>query len=203
MDAVLTAVEAKQGASTLATHDEAVKQVLLVDDIILTKMDLADEPTRAGILAGIAALKPGARVARADNGALDWRPLLQWTTATLRSRLDVTEHEACHPAGVAAAFAVRTGKVVDFEAFALWLFVVTQMFGDRLLRVKGLFRGADAAGPIVVQAVQHVVYPPFTLPAWPSTDHATRLVVITRGMAPPLLAHLKSSLDALLGLEVS
>ena len=34
--------------------------------------------------------------------------------------------------------------------------------------------------PVVVHAVQHVLHPPTTLPAWPEADRRTRLVFIVR-----------------------
>ncbi len=52
--------------------------------------------------------------------------------------------------------------------------------GPDLLRVKGIVRIADSAGPLVVHCVQHVFHPPLLLEAWPSDDHRTRLMFITR-----------------------
>ena len=52
--------------------------------------------------------------------------------------------------------------------------------GPDLLRVKGFLNVAGCRGPVVVQFVQHLAHPPVELEAWPSADHATRLVFITR-----------------------
>jgi G3E family GTPase len=52
--------------------------------------------------------------------------------------------------------------------------------GPDLLRVKGIVRITDMAGPLVIHCVQHVFHPPLLLDAWPSADHRTRLVLITR-----------------------
>lgn len=55
--------------------------------------------------------------------------------------------------------------------------------GDRLLRLKGLIKTAEAPEtPIVVQAVQHVLHPPVALPRWPSADHRSRIVLIAQDM---------------------
>ncbi|MBC7170845.1 MAG: GTP-binding protein, partial [Polyangiaceae bacterium] len=70
--------------------------------------------------------------------------------------------------------------------------------GEHLLRVKGLLRVEDEAGPIVVQAVQHVVYPTYSMPSWPSDDRSSHLMVITRGMPASLVEELRASLTALL-----
>jgi G3E family GTPase len=56
--------------------------------------------------------------------------------------------------------------------------------GDALLRVKGILNVADAAAPVTVHAVQHLVHPPRHLDAWPDEDRASRLVFIARGLDP-------------------
>ena len=94
---------------------------------------------------------------------------------------------------------MRADRAVDFRSFALWLSMVSQFHGETLLRVKGLLRVEDEPGPVVVQAVQHVVYPAYSMRRWPSDDHSSRLVVITRGMPASLVEALRSSLEELLG----
>ena len=41
---------------------------------------------------------------------------------------------------------------------------------------------AGIAEPVVVQGVQHVLYPPVRLRAWPDADRRSRLVFITRDL---------------------
>ena len=76
--------------------------------------------------------------------------------------------------------------------------MMTQFHGELLLRVKGLLRVKDKPGPAVVQSVQHVVHPVYSMPRWPSVDRSSRLMVITRGMAPELLEELRQSLEQVL-----
>ncbi len=65
-----------------------------------------------------------------------------------------------------------------------------------MLRVKGLINVAGEAGPLVVQGVQHIFYPPVALARWPSSDHASRLVFITRGISRDVIAALFSAVAA-------
>jgi G3E family GTPase len=44
--------------------------------------------------------------------------------------------------------------------------------------VKGIVNVEGS--PVVVQGVQHIMHPPVTLDGWPSEDHQSRLVFITR-----------------------
>ena len=68
-------------------------------------------------------------------------------------------------------------------------------------REKGLretlqwFHSKDA--PVVVQAVQHVVYPTYTLPEWPDGTPHTQLVGITHGMSDALFSSSVESLRSL------
>ncbi|HRY14375.1 MAG TPA: GTP-binding protein [Candidatus Competibacteraceae bacterium] len=71
-------------------------------------------------------------------------------------------------------------KPVTRLLFDRWLDILMHVKGSDLLRVKGIVRIADLAGPLVVHCVQHVFHPPLRLDAWPSADRRTRLVLITR-----------------------
>jgi G3E family GTPase len=49
--------------------------------------------------------------------------------------------------------------------------------------VKGIVCLAEEPDrPLVIHGVQHLFHPPRHLPAWPSADHRTRIVFITRGL---------------------
>ena len=198
LDAVVTAVDGEHAATTLARHDEAKKQVLLADDLIMTKLDLVSTSALHAARAAAQELNPGARLFFAERGLLDWRPILLWTPSTVASRLDVASSAPPHGGGEVRSFSVRADRAVDFRSFALWLSMVSHFHGETLLRVKGLLRVEDEPGPVVVQAVQHVVYPTYWMSQWPSEDRASRLMVITRGMPVALFQELRASLDRLL-----
>jgi G3E family GTPase len=51
------------------------------------------------------------------------------------------------------------------------------------LRVKAIVAIDERPGqPVVLHGVQHLFHPPVLLPAWPSEDHRTRIVFITRDL---------------------
>lgn len=72
-----------------------------------------------------------------------------------------------------------------------------QFDGKTLLFVKGLLRVEDEPGPVVVQAVPHVVNPTCSMLQWPSEDRASRPMVIMRGMPVALVEEIRASLDGL------
>jgi G3E family GTPase len=103
------------------------------------------------------------------------------------------QHDA-HPD--VATFSVEFERPVPFGAFSLWLSMVAQLSGHLILRLKGIVWSEHDELPVVVQAVQHVVYPTYTLPSWPDGARRTRIVVITWRATPAEVRDLKSSLLA-------
>jgi G3E family GTPase len=67
--AVVTVVDAVNGAATLDAHVEAVKQAAVADRLVLTKADLADAGVAETLKARLGALNPGASMVEAVNGA--------------------------------------------------------------------------------------------------------------------------------------
>jgi len=71
---------------------------------------------------------------------------------------------------------------LDWLGFSDGLGLILQAYGERILRVKGLLNVAGDPLPRVIQCVQHVTYPPSSLPAWPDArpydDRRSRLVFI-------------------------
>jgi G3E family GTPase len=59
--------------------------------------------------------------------------------------------------------------------------MLLQARGEDVLRVKGLLN-VGMPGPLVLNGVQHVVYPPEHLAEWPDDDHRSRIVFIGRGI---------------------
>ena len=56
--------------------------------------------------------------------------------------------------------ALSLDEPVDWTRFGVWLTMLLHRHGDALLRVKGILNVADAATPVAVHAVQHLVHPP-------------------------------------------
>ena len=70
--------------------------------------------------------------------------------------------------------------------------MLLQARGQDILRVKG-FLNVGGDGPVLVNCVQHAVYPPVHLEAWPDDDRRSRLVFIGRGFtAGELTASLRA-----------
>ena len=80
------------------------------------------------------------------------------------------------------SFCLSFAAPLDGRELSNAMQLLAQLYGERLLRVKGILSVKDQAKPFVVHGVQHIFYPPETLARWPSEDHRSRLVFITKDL---------------------
>ncbi len=211
---VVTAVDALHGSSTLDVHPELVKQAAVADDIILTKLDIGS-PDTADLRERLQAINPSARIHRSMLGraplpselaAIDvYDPrtksedVVRWLNAEAyeahpspatvpddhhqHHRHDVNRHSAD-----IGSFCLQFEVPLHWEHVANWLDALVIGHGGDLLRVKGILNIVGRDKPIVVQAVQQLFHPPFELPRWPSADHTSRIVFITRRLQRDYIA---------------
>jgi G3E family GTPase len=79
------------------------------------------------------------------------------------------------------AYSVIREQPVSWAGVSAWLEMLGRLRGDDLLRVKGIINVIEhPLRPVVIHGVQHLFHPPVFLDQWPSDDHRTRLVFITR-----------------------
>jgi G3E family GTPase len=193
---VVTTVDGQHGERALESHPEAVKQAAMADRLVLTKSDLAGSAQLDALDERLRAINPGAARLRSANGELD--PALVLDAGLFRGDARMPDAAGWLAAGAyrhaGAARAAHTSGVVSFvwerEEPSPWPDVETaletliELRGDRILRMKGLVNVAGEAGPRAIHAVQHTLYPPARLAAWPDADHRTRIVFIGRALDP-------------------
>ena len=182
IEVVLALVDAVNGLRNLKKAPEARKQVILADRLAISKIDLADSKTKAQLAAKLKALNPRAGVDQALDGEVDPRHLIdsgQDATAPRRSGFVA---EASHSDGI-ESFVIREKQPLDWPVFLRAMETLIALRGPDLLRIKGLVNLAGAKGPVVFQAVQHLIHPPVELTVWPDNDRGSRLVFITRGVS--------------------
>jgi len=187
---VITTVDAVNGEQTLARHREARQQLATADRLILSKTDLVDESDAAALGAKLQAMNPSASLLFSRKAQLPAGEILreadgQWrapVAAQLGPILDsahaarATPHAHGHSDAI-KTFTVSLQQPVEWLAFVEWLELLLASRGDSILRVKGLLAVNDDARPVVVQGVQHVLYPIERLPAWPDASAAPGWIV--------------------------
>ncbi|AUG52646.1 CobW family GTP-binding protein [Thalassospira marina] len=95
-----------------------------------------------------------------------------------------------------SSFCLTFDEPLHWDAFVTWAEIFTQMRGENLLRIKGILNLVGEECPVAIHAVQHIFHPPATLPAWPSDDHRSKLVFITRDLGPDVIRQSLLQLNA-------
>jgi G3E family GTPase len=194
LEAVVATVDAAAGVATLDAHPESVKQAALADCIVVTKSDLAD-PAANGLAERLHALNPAAPKVAALHGAVDAKLLFQGTHDAARYDPALYEPPA-HRHGGINTFCLRREKPLHAATLSLFLQLVAEHCGARLLRLKGLIDVVESPGrPAVIHGVQHVFHPPAWLDGWPDADCSTRIVVISQGLEARWLQDLLEILE--------
>jgi G3E family GTPase len=216
IDGVVTVVDAVNGAATLDANMESLKQVAVADRIVLTKSDLANTPERrhakAALMARLAALNPAAPILDAASGEASAARLIDCGLYNPDQKIPDVRRWLAEEAYAAAAhhhehehhhndpnrhderiraFTLATDTPIPGASFEMFVDLVRSLHGPKLLRLKGIVKIAEEPNlPLVIHGVQHVMHPPVRLERWPDADERTRIVVITRDLAPEAVTRL-------------
>jgi G3E family GTPase len=207
LDGLVTLVDAVNGLSTLTAQPEAVKQVAVADKLLISKTDLTTPQSLEPLQQRLSELNPQARQIEIVQGELAPSELMGLGLASARAgadtlrflgesldqESDVTAQSGRYLGARRHDAALRTWSLrfqqpFAWSAFSSALDLLTQMRGPDLLRVKGIVNVEGK--PVVVQGVQHLFHPPVELDHWPSDDHDSRLVFITRHIEADVIRRL-------------
>jgi G3E family GTPase len=214
LDTVATTVDGVLGATTLEGHYEAVKQAALADRIFITKTDLADAVTLAGLEERLSRLNPAAACRRIANGEAEPDEIFgemiydparrivdveRWLQAEKLAKPGEGLPSGRHDAKI-KTFALTFAQPFEWRTVAAWLDALASTRGEDLLRVKGVMNIVDAPGPVVVHAVQHLFHPPLMLERWSTPLKRSSIVFITRDLSREyvleVLAAVRSAAEA-------
>lgn len=212
MDGVLTVVDASHIGSQLAQHDEAVKQVVMADRLLLSKCDLVEPDALSEVQALLSRLNPAARQVTINQGALPLAQIINcglydphakspdvvaWLAQEKVREQQRKAHGHYHHHDVdrhdahVHSFALTFEQPLHWGQFIDALSILLQTMGDRILRVKGLVNVLGDSRPRIVHCVQHTYYPSSSLDKWPDlppyNDRHSRLVFIVRDMQQALV----------------
>jgi G3E family GTPase len=208
---VITTVDAVNGSDQLARQVECTKQIAVADRLVLTKTDLAEAKATDALIERLGRINPSAPLWRAAEAPLDAAALLshdlfatagrseaarRWFAAELAANDSAEAPDRNRHDETIRAFALSFDGPVDWTLFGLWLTMLLNRHGDRVLRVKGILNVADADAPVAIHGVQRLVHPPIHMAAWPDGDRRSRLVFIVDGLDRGLI---ERSLGAFLG----
>jgi G3E family GTPase len=202
MDGVVTTVDAVLGEQQLDSYPEALRQAAVADRLLLTKLDLAAPGVRAELESRLARLNPAAPVYPVAHGVIDPALVLDAGLFNPKDKHPDVEkwlaHQRYRPAAKAGmlggkprpaepdahdgrirAFSLTFEAPLDWAGLSAALEMLQAFRARNLLRLKALVNVEGKANPVVLHAVQHVLYPPAELPEWPDADRRSRFVFIT------------------------
>lgn len=216
LDGVVTVVDAVFGEQQLDAHIEAARQVAVADRLLLSKTDLASPQQSAAITARLAELNPAAAVIQVLNGTIDpaqvthlglFNPhdkhpdVLQWLALSRYkpAARGVLGGKPRPPAPMSSlhderirAFSLSFEQPLEWQGVQAALEMLQAFRPQNLLRMKALVNVKGRETPVVLHGVQHLLYPPAELPAWPDADRRSRFVFITADLEETFVAKLLS-----------
>jgi G3E family GTPase len=179
---VCVTVDAVTGVGAAEQHEVALRQLLAADDVLITKADLVPPEQVDALVGWVQDLNPSASVGVTAYGEV----LRTVPPAEVRAPGSGSRPPGdadAHLRGI-STLELTTSEPLDWQAFCVWLSLLLHRHGPDVLRVKGLL-DVRGAGPVALNAVQHVVHRPEHL-AEPMPP-GTRLVLIVQDLDPELL----------------
>ena len=143
LDAVVTVVDAKHGPATLDAQAEAQNQVGFADRILLSKTDLVSSEEAAALRSRLAAMNPRAPIRDVHLGQVPITEVLDLRGFNLNAVLDIdpaflSGEAHHHHDGDIGAFVFQSAKPFDPAKLEEYLGALTQVYGQDLLRYKGV-----------------------------------------------------------------
>jgi G3E family GTPase len=193
VERLVVTVDAVNWSQQLGTHPEARKQVLVADELVITKLDLLEheEESRAAIAGALRALNPAASLRTALHGVLGDDPAEIPCARPAMTPAAETTKTLPHTDDV-SSLSLQPDGPIDWLGFAVWLSMLLHARGQDVLRVKGLVE-LDDHTLVSVNGVQHVVHTPEHLDRSTISDPTPGVVFITRGIE---IERLRESFDA-------
>ncbi len=166
------------------------EQAAVADRIVLTKTDLGAASDTADLRERLRRLNRSAVLSDAASSDFDPAGLVAEDDAARRATpewlapaagSEVGAPRADHTHGV-SSFCLTFDDALDWTAFGIWLTMLLNRHGDRVLRVKGMLDVAGVPDPVLINGVQHIVHPPEHLDGWPGAERRSLLVFIVKGI---------------------
>ena len=191
LSGIITTVDAVNGFSQLDDFAESVKQVSMADRLVVTKIDLSDEPSLTALHRRLRSLNISAQIVESTEIGGDPHQLLtddiydaagKFREAGHWTAQEVDAHSSHAHTSDVQSFAAVFDRPLDWTAFGVWASMLLHRHGAGVLRLKGLLNVEGVPTPVLINGVQHIVHPPSHLEKWPDADRRSRLIFIVRGL---------------------
>lgn len=196
---VITTVDAVNGLRQLGTYVESNRQAAVADRLVITKVDLAPAGDVVSLGEKLRGINPDAPLLTATDPSFDVADLVDENFSLRAAALQSTSGFYCEaPVQLATAegavhqsavrsFVMTVERAIDWTAFGIWLTMLLNRHGEKVLRVKGILNIAGEERPVAIHGVQHLVHTPVHMERWPDVDRRSRIVFIVDGLDIGLL----------------
>ncbi len=184
IQAVVTVVDAVFGEAAMGRYPESASQVAMANRLVISKLDLIERNRIDSLLDCLQSVNPVAPVrlsGRDEPAAYD--VLFGDTDAGLvYNAISSLTHRPFHQRAAPdhtnrySTYCLSWDEPTNWYIKG-WLEGLLIARGDSILRMKGVLQVAGRAQPVVVQGVQHALYPPKELARWPQEAHRSELRV--------------------------
>ena len=203
LDAVVTLVDAKHGDQQLDQHVEAQNQLGFADQIFITKCDVVEESVRQALRNRIVHMNPKAPIKEITHGVVNLDEVFDLHGFNLNAKLDIDphfleqdDHEHCGPdahhdhdhghhdhhhhhghTDKIQSFVFRSERPFDHKMLEDFLGGILSVFGEKLLRYKGVLYIKGSNRKVVLQGV-HEMMGSDMAGAWGNELKQTKIVFI-------------------------
>ena len=213
----VTVLDAQFIASQLKKQYEAVKQIALADLNLISKTDLVKEEDLKPVYDISRKINPNAEIFPMIKGNIDPQYILnigpyknseQDYESQVKSWLQFKTPIASslRPASIQGTIGVAKPRIIahtDVDSFAIEhdgeidplvllsaIGCVQDVYGDSILRIKGILNIKDQPKPVIVHAVMGNLYPLALMKEWPEKRKLSKLVFITRASVIEQIKHM-------------
>jgi G3E family GTPase len=191
LDAIVTMVDAKHAQQQLDAHHEAQEQVGFADRILITKTDIVEPGELAALRQRLVKMNPRARIGEAHHGRSNIEDLLDIRGFNLNSILEIepdflTDVDHAHDADV-TSFVFREDAPLDQALVEDFLDGIVRVFGERLMRYKGVLNIAGINRRVVFQGVHMLLGSELGSPWKAGEKRGSKMVFIGRNMPREML----------------
>lgn len=221
LSGVVCAIDVTTIEESMERHFECMKQVAFADFVVLTKTDVGAEPAERRPISELVqeirqinaaapivdrhgpefefatVFAPRGYVPSEQGADVEGWLALEQALAEQGEAHDNGAGASRHAAAGIQTLALLEGRPVSAQNLATFIELLNAVAGPQLLRLKGLVGLEDDPDrPLVVHGVQHAIHQ-YRLPAWPSDDRRTRMVVITHGIDEATVKNLFATITGL------
>lgn len=188
LNGLTTIIDGENAELQYRLHPEWLTQVVASQQLFISKSDRIDDDARLNVAALLTRLNEDAEISLVSE-----RQTLSELFAKARSgkKAQVNVHffaeneKEIH--AKAKSFVVTHKGKIDWLVFGIWFNLLLKEHGENILRVKGILNLAEFDMPVLIQGVQHCLYPPEHLEKWPWEEGVSKLVFIVRNIDGDLL----------------